>query len=69
MQQVALDVPGVRSREAERAVTSALINLPGVQWAATSSPTGVVGIRFDPAATELQALLEAIEAAGYPSTS
>ncbi|MCU4799977.1 heavy-metal-associated domain-containing protein [Halobacteria archaeon HArc-gm2] len=68
MQQVALDVPGVRSRDAERAVTSALINLPGVQWVATSSPTGVVGIRFDPAATELKELLEAVEAAGYPST-
>ena len=66
MEQVALDVPGLGSRDSERAVTSALISVPGVQWAAaTASPTGVVGVRFDPGKTDLAELREAVEAAGF----
>ena len=67
MEQVALDVPELRSRECERAVTSALINVPGVEWATAASPTGVVGIQFDPQRTDLAELREVVEAAGFRS--
>lgn len=66
MEQVALDVPELHSRECERAVTSALISVPGVQWAAaTASPSGAVGVQFDPHVTNLSELREAVEAAGF----
>ena len=69
MEQVALGVPDIHSRECERAVASALINIPGVQWAsASASPSGVVGVRFDPHQTELSEIREAVEAAGFKSS-
>lgn len=67
MEQIALEVSELHSRECERAVTTALINVPGVQWATAASPSGVVGVQFDPGVTDLAELLEAVEAAGYQS--
>jgi copper chaperone CopZ len=66
MEQIAFDVPELRSRDCERTVTSALINMPGVQWAAaTGAPSGVVGVQFDPRETDAAELFEAVEAAGF----
>lgn len=67
MQQVAFGVSELRSRECERAVTSALISVPGVEWATAASPSGVVGVQFDPQRTDMAELREVVEAAGYKS--
>lgn len=68
MDQVALDVPAMCSQDCERAVTTALINVPGVHWATAAYRKGVVGVQFDPSVTDVTDLLEAVEAAGYVET-
>lgn len=65
MEQVALDVPDLASRECERAVTTALINLDGVEWATATADPGVVAARFDPAVVGVDALRGAVEAVGF----
>lgn len=65
MEQVALEVSDLDSRERERAVTSALINVPGVQWATASSRAHAVSVQYDPGTTDLRDLQEALEASGY----
>lgn len=67
MEQVALDVPEMESPECERAVTTALINVPGVHWATAAADAGVVTARFDPEVATVDLLREALETTGFES--
>jgi len=65
MEQIALEISPMHSSECERAVASALINVPGVYWATADHETGMVGVSYDPAQVDSNELRDAISVAGY----
>lgn len=66
MEQCSLAVSAMESGECERAVTSALINVPGVYWATADRQTQSVCISYDPEEVNLDELCDAISVSGYP---
>jgi copper chaperone CopZ len=67
MEQIALEIASMESCECERAVTSALINVPGVYWATADHQSGKVGISYDPVQVDSNELRDAISVEGYTS--
>lgn len=56
----------METSECERAVTSALINVPGVYWATADRRTETVCISYDSEEVNLDELRDAVSASGYP---
>lgn len=69
MEQVAITVPGMDSPDRERAVTSAIISVPGVQWATAIATDGVVAVGFDPVATDVDELREAVASTRFETVA
>jgi len=65
MEQIALEISAMESCECERVVTSALINVPGVYWAAADHDVGMVGVGYDPAQVDSNELRDAVFVEGY----
>src|SRR5882672_6683914 len=62
---ITIPVTGMTCAACQAGVQRALERTPGVEDATVSLMTGSAAVRFDPAATTPQALVEAILATGY----
>ncbi len=65
---VTLDVPGMTCQFCPITIRKALKQVPGVSDAKASYDTKTATITFDPAKTNVDALIKATTNAGYPAT-
>lgn len=63
-----LDVPGMTCNFCPITIRKALKKVPGVTEVKTKFSTKTATITFDPALTNIKALIKATTEAGYPST-
>ena len=68
VQTVTLDVLGMTCKFCPITIRKALKKVPGVTKATASFETKTATVTFDPAKTNVEALIKATTDAGYPST-
>ena len=64
-QNVTIQVAGMSCGSCVRHIRTALDQQPGVNTAEVNLPAGEVTVRFNPEATKVEAIVEAIRKSGY----
>ncbi|MCB1960966.1 MAG: heavy-metal-associated domain-containing protein [Rhodocyclaceae bacterium] len=65
MDEVVIKVAGMSCQGCVKGVTAALAGVPGVSDAAVDLAAAQARVRFDPARVTVEALRQAVEAAGF----